>query len=55
MPWIRPMYLHPAHVNDRLVETWARARVVPYLDMPVQHADDGDLEGDAARRDRARA
>jgi ribosomal protein S12 methylthiotransferase len=43
MPWIRPMYLHPAHVNERLVETWARARVVPYLDMPVQHGDDGVL------------
>src|SRR5260221_13797717 len=43
MPWIRPMYLHPAHVNDRLVKTWARARVVPYLDMPVQHGDDGVL------------
>src|SRR5881409_3016267 len=41
MPWIRPMYLHPAHVNDRLIERWARARVVPYLDMPVQHGDDG--------------
>jgi ribosomal protein S12 methylthiotransferase len=44
MPWIRPMYLHPAHVSDRLVETWARARVVPYLDMPVQHADDAVLK-----------
>src|SRR5688500_10185484 len=43
MPWIRPMYLHPAHVNDRLVAKWARARVVPYLDMPVQHGDDGIL------------
>ena len=43
MPWIRPMYLHPAHVNDRLVGKWARARVVPYLDMPVQHGDDGVL------------
>src|SRR5499433_3649969 len=43
MPWIRPMYLHPAHVNDRLVERWAHARVVPYLDMPVQHGDDGIL------------
>ncbi len=44
MPWIRPMYLHPAHVSDRLVHTWARARVVPYLDMPVQHADDAILK-----------
>jgi ribosomal protein S12 methylthiotransferase len=43
MPWIRPMYLHPAHVNDRLVARWARARVVPYLDLPVQHGDDGVL------------
>ncbi|PYO27743.1 MAG: 30S ribosomal protein S12 methylthiotransferase RimO [Candidatus Rokuibacteriota bacterium] len=43
MPWIRPMYLHPAHVNDRLVAKWARARAVPYLDMPVQHGDDGVL------------
>ena len=43
MPWIRPMYLHPAHVNDRLIERWSRARVVPYLDMPVQHGDDGVL------------
>jgi ribosomal protein S12 methylthiotransferase len=43
MPWIRPMYLHPAHVNDRLVTRWARARVVPYLDLPVQHGDDGVL------------
>jgi len=44
MPWIRPMYLHPAHVNDRLIERWARARVVPYLDLPVQHGDDGVLK-----------
>jgi ribosomal protein S12 methylthiotransferase len=43
MPWIRPMYLHPAHVSDRLVEKWARARVVPYIDMPIQHADDAIL------------
>ena len=43
MPWIRPMYLHPAHVNDRLVDKWARARVVPYVDMPIQHADDAIL------------
>lgn len=54
MPWIRPMYLHPAHVTDRLLEKWARARVVPYLDLPIQHADDGVLRamrrGVSARR-----
>jgi ribosomal protein S12 methylthiotransferase len=43
IPWIRPMYLHPAHVNDRLLDKWARARIVPYVDMPVQHGDDGVL------------
>jgi ribosomal protein S12 methylthiotransferase len=54
VPWIRPMYLHPAHVSDRLVEKWSRARVVPYLDMPIQHADDAILRamrrGVTARR-----
>src|SRR5437867_5175542 len=43
MPWIRPMYLHPAHVNERLLDKLARARIVPYVDMPVQHGDDGVL------------
>ncbi|HEX5814220.1 MAG TPA: 30S ribosomal protein S12 methylthiotransferase RimO [Methylomirabilota bacterium] len=40
MPWIRPMYLHPAHVTDRLLDKWSRARIVPYVDLPVQHGDD---------------
>ncbi|OLC14888.1 MAG: ribosomal protein S12 methylthiotransferase RimO [Candidatus Rokubacteria bacterium 13_1_40CM_69_27] len=44
MPWIRPMYLHPAHVSDRLLAKWRRARIVPYLDLPVQHGDDGILK-----------
>src|SRR5437773_2489115 len=44
MPWIRPMYLHPAHVSDRLIAKWRRARIVPYLDLPVQHGDDGILK-----------
>src|SRR5712691_8277235 len=43
MPWIRPMYLHPAHVSDRVIAKWRRARIVPYLDLPVQHGDDGIL------------
>jgi ribosomal protein S12 methylthiotransferase len=44
MPWVRPMYLHPAHVNDALLAKWSRARVVPYIDMPVQHGDDAILK-----------
>src|SRR5436853_7666035 len=43
MPWLRPMYLHPAHVNERLLDKFARARIVPYVDMPVQHGHDGLL------------
>jgi ribosomal protein S12 methylthiotransferase len=43
MPWIRPMYLHPAHVNERVLDKFSRARIVPYVDMPVQHGDDGVL------------
>lgn len=54
IPWVRPMYLHPAHVNDRLIAKWAKARVLPYLDMPIQHADAGILRamrrGVTARR-----
>jgi ribosomal protein S12 methylthiotransferase len=54
VPWIRPMYLHPAHVHEGLPARWARARVLPYLDLPVQHADDGVLRamrrGVTARR-----
>jgi ribosomal protein S12 methylthiotransferase len=40
IPWLRYHYLHPAHVTDRLVAKLARARALPYLDMPIQHADD---------------
>ena len=43
VPWLRYHYLHPAHVTDRLVGKLARARALPYLDMPIQHADDGIL------------
>jgi ribosomal protein S12 methylthiotransferase len=40
VPWLRYLYLHPAHVTDRLVAKLAQARALPYLDMPIQHADD---------------
>ncbi|HLE42377.1 MAG TPA: 30S ribosomal protein S12 methylthiotransferase RimO [Methylomirabilota bacterium] len=43
VPWIRHHYLHPAHVHDRLLAKLARARALPYVDMPIQHADDGIL------------
>ncbi len=38
LEWIRLMYLHPAHVTRELVETISRSgKVIPYLDIPVQH------------------
>jgi len=36
--WIRLMYVHPAGVNERLIETLSRTKkLCPYLDLPVQH------------------
>ncbi|MBI1799943.1 MAG: radical SAM protein, partial [Candidatus Eisenbacteria bacterium] len=38
LDWIRVQYTYPRLWDDRLIETWARAkRVVPYVDMPLQH------------------
>ena len=37
--WIRVHYLYPNTVDARLIETMARlGRVVPYVDIPLQHA-----------------
>jgi ribosomal protein S12 methylthiotransferase len=39
VPWIRIMYAYPQHISARLIETMAaRPQVVPYLDLPLQHA-----------------
>ena len=36
--WIRVQYTYPRLWSERLIETWAGARrVVPYVDMPLQH------------------
>jgi ribosomal protein S12 methylthiotransferase len=38
--WLRLQYLHPDYVTDALVETVAEIEaVVPYFDIPLQHAD----------------
>jgi ribosomal protein S12 methylthiotransferase len=38
LTWIRVQYTYPRLWSDRLIETWAGARrVVPYVDMPLQH------------------
>ena len=41
IPWIRMLYLYSAGITDRLLEVVAReSRVLPYLDMPIQHGSD---------------
>ncbi|MCC6454244.1 MAG: 30S ribosomal protein S12 methylthiotransferase RimO [Caldilineaceae bacterium] len=38
--WLRLMYAYPGHVSDELIEVMAREpKIVPYLDMPLQHGD----------------
>lgn len=38
--WVRLMYAYPGHVSDELVEVMAsHSKIVPYLDMPLQHGD----------------
>ena len=45
VPWYRLLYVYSAGLTDRLVELVARSpRIVPYIDMPVQHASDRMLE-----------
>lgn len=41
VPWIRMLYLYSAGITERLLEVVAReGRVLPYLDMPIQHGSD---------------
>ena len=38
LTWIRVQYTYPRLWSDRLIQVWANAkRVVPYVDMPLQH------------------
>ena len=39
VPWVRVMYLYPARVDEELLDAFAAAeRVLPYFDVPLQHA-----------------
>src|SRR5213596_1956775 len=45
VPWYRLLYVYSAGLTERLVELVARSpRIVPYLDIPIQHAADRVLE-----------
>lgn len=40
---IRIMYCYPERVDDALIEAMKHPKVCPYLDIPIQHVDDGVL------------
>ncbi|MBR6940933.1 MAG: 30S ribosomal protein S12 methylthiotransferase RimO, partial [Clostridia bacterium] len=52
--WIRMLYCYPDKLTDELLETMKnQPKVLPYIDLPLQHADDGILrrmnrKGDSA-------
>jgi ribosomal protein S12 methylthiotransferase len=52
--WIRLMYFYPMYIDDALLKTIAQAqRILPYIDMPLQHASDTMLRRMARRVNRA--
>jgi ribosomal protein S12 methylthiotransferase len=45
VPWLRMLYVYSAGLSTRLLELMAsEPRIVPYLDMPIQHGSDSVLE-----------
>jgi len=39
VPWLRILYAYPGYVTDELIDMMAtQEQVLPYLDMPLQHA-----------------
>ncbi|MGQ0809872.1 MAG: 30S ribosomal protein S12 methylthiotransferase RimO [Nitrospiraceae bacterium] len=43
--WIRPFYLYPQQVTDELLDLYAgEERITKYIDMPLQHINDGMLK-----------
>lgn len=52
--WVRLMYLYPMYFTDELIDTIAGSkRIVPYLDMPLQHINDRMLKRMQRRVNRA--
>jgi ribosomal protein S12 methylthiotransferase len=45
LDWIRVMYLYPMYFTDELIDVLATSkRILPYLDMPLQHINDTMLK-----------
>jgi ribosomal protein S12 methylthiotransferase len=53
--WVRALYAYPAYFTDELIETLASAKkIIPYLDMPLQHINDQVLRRMLRRVNRAK-
>lgn len=51
--WIRVLYCYPEEITDELIEVLAAGgKVLPYLDMPIQHASDRILKKMGRRTNR---
>ena len=38
LEWLRFHYAHPAHLNRKMIHRYSTLqRLIPYIDMPVQH------------------
>jgi ribosomal protein S12 methylthiotransferase len=54
LDWIRVMYLYPMYFTDPLIDVLAASdKILPYLDMPLQHINDTMLRRMQRRVDRA--
>jgi ribosomal protein S12 methylthiotransferase len=54
LDWIRLMYFYPMYVTDELIDVIAGAKkILPYIDMPLQHINDEMLRRMARRVTRA--
>lgn len=52
--WIRMLYCYPDKITDELLDTMARQpKVLNYIDLPLQHADDNILKAMNRRGDSA--
>lgn len=54
LEWIRLLYCYPDRITDELIETMKnQEKVVNYIDLPLQHADDKILKAMNRRGDQA--
>ncbi|WP_254506541.1 30S ribosomal protein S12 methylthiotransferase RimO [Anatilimnocola floriformis] len=50
LDWIRLMYFYPMYITDELIDVLATSkRIIPYIDIPLQHASDHMLRRMARR------